>query len=159
MINVKGEAIIDKKIEDVWEIMGNQFAKVHVWCSNFKTSKPGGPSKFSGLNYSHRDTTTNRGQTIQELDKFDPDKYILSYHISKGIPPIAKTAIGNWSLKSLGENKTTVIIEFEVDPKNFIVSLLTPIIKKKLSTAAREIAEELKYYLENDKPHPRKEAL
>ena len=100
-MKVKKEVIIEKKVEDVWEVMGNQFAQVDVWCSNFKTSKPGGKAKFPGLDYSYRDTTTDRGQTIQELDSFDPAKHSLNYHITKGAPGIAKKASAVWSLISI----------------------------------------------------------
>ena len=51
-MNVKAELTIEKNIGEVWEIMGNQFADVHKWSSNFKESKPGGPQKFEGINYS-----------------------------------------------------------------------------------------------------------
>ena len=108
-MKVKNEVIVEKKIEDVWKVMGNQFAQVDVWCSNFKTSKPGGKAKFPGLDYSYRDTTTDRGQTIQELDVFDTNNHKLSYHITTGLPPVASKAVGNWWLKSLGDGKTKAI--------------------------------------------------
>jgi hypothetical protein len=148
-MKVKAEIIIDKKIEVVWDLMGNKFAEVDRWCSNFKTSKPGGKSKFEGLDYSHRDTITERGQTIQELDLFDNQRYKLSYHITKGLPSAAKKAVGNWSLVTDGDDRTIATFEFEMEPKNFLISLLSPIIEKKLGKASTEIASEFKYYLEN----------
>ena len=40
---------IEKSIVDVQEVIGNQFAEVHKWSSNFKESKPGGSRKFEGM--------------------------------------------------------------------------------------------------------------
>jgi hypothetical protein len=154
-INVKRELVINKNVYEVWEVMGNQFDKVHLWSSNFKDSKSGGNKKFEGINYSSRITVTDRGETIQVLDVFDSKKHQLDYHITKGMPSIAKTARGIWSLKPLPNNQTLVVIEFEMESKNVVGYLLSPMIKMKLGKSAEEIAEELKYYLEKGKAHPR----
>ena len=158
-MNIKQEMMIEKDIDAVWAVMGGQFAQVHLWSSNFFDSKPGGSAKFTGLDYSTRDTITDRGQTIQELDTFDPTNYALTYHVTKGVPKIANRAVGLWSLKSIDENKTTVVIAFILEPKGIIGFLLTPIIKLKIQKASLEIAEELKYYLEQGKAHPRNQAI
>lgn len=155
-IHVQKELVINKKVEEVWEVMGNQFAQVHLWSTNFKDSKPGGSSKFSGLDYSERVTLTDRGETIQELDSFDATTHALSYHITKGAPGIAKHASAIWSLNSDEANKTTVVLEFNMETKGFLGFLMTPMIKMGMGKSATEIAEDLKYYVENGKPHPRK---
>jgi len=155
-VKIKTETTINKSIGDVWEVMGKQFAQVHLWSSNFKDSKPGGKIEFTGLDYSYRDTITDRGQTIQKLDAFDSTNHKLSYHITKGLPAIASNAIGHWSLENLGNDKTKAVFEFEMQPKNLFLLVLTPIIKKKLRSASNIIGEDLKHYLEKEAPHPRK---
>ena len=155
-IHVQKEITINKNVSDVWEVMGNQFAQVHLWSTNFKDSKPGGNSKFAGIDYSERITVTARGETIQELDSFDAATHALTYHITKGAPSIAKHASAAWSLKENKGNKTTAIIAFKLETKGFLGLLMTPLIKKGLGKATLEIAEELKYYVENGSPHPRK---
>ncbi len=148
--------IINCSSADVWAIMGKQFSDVHLWSSNFKASKPGGTEKFSGIDYSFRATQTDRGETIQVLDTFDSENYRLAYHITKGIPTIAKSASAVWSLRPINSNQTEVILEFDMEVKNAIGYLLSPLIKLKIAKSAREIAEELKYYMENGNVHPRK---
>ena len=108
-IQIKKELVINKDIEEVWNAMGIQFAQVHLWSTNFKDSKLGGSSNFSGIDYSERITITDRGETIQELDSFDASTHSLAYHISKGAPSIAKNASAIWSLNSTDANKTTVV--------------------------------------------------
>jgi len=154
-MHITQEMTIEKDIDAVWAVMGDQFGQVHLWSSNFFDSKPSGPAKFAGLDYSVRDTITERGQTVQELDTFDPTNFALTYHVTKGAPKIAKRAVGMWSLKSIDKNKTTVVIAFILEPKGIIGFLLTPIIKLKIQKASLEIAEELKYYMEQGKAHPR----
>jgi hypothetical protein len=158
-IHVKRELTINKKSEEVWEVVGNQFGEVHLWSSNFKDSKPGGDKQFEGIDYSYRATVTDRGETIQLLDAFDSDNYRLAYHITKGMPGIAKSASGVWSLKPLKNSKTTVILEFDMEVKNILGYLLSPIVKLKIGKAAEKIAEELKYHMEEGKAHPRNKEI
>tara|TARA_R110000744_G_scaffold320650_2_gene426811 strand:- start:996 stop:1538 length:543 start_codon:yes stop_codon:yes gene_type:complete len=155
-IHVQKELVVNKKVEEVWEVMGNQFARVHLWSTNFKDSKPGGSSKFPGLDYSARITVTDRGETIQELDAFDTAEHSLAYHISKGAPGIAKQASAIWSLNSDEADKTIVVLEFNMETKGFLGFLMTPMIKMGMGKSAAEIAGDLKYYVENGTPHPRK---
>jgi len=151
-MKIKVELKIKKTIQEVWEVMGNQFGYADKWTSNFKTSKPGGEAKFNGLDYSLRDTTTDRGNTIQELTAFDPNKYTLSYIISKGAPEIARMAGAKWSLVSETENSTMVTMDFIMEPKMPLNTEMETKIKMGLTTSVKELAEELKFYLETGKP-------
>jgi hypothetical protein len=155
-IHVEKELLINKTSDEVWNVMGLQFGQVHLWSSNFSDSKPGGEKKFDGIEYSERITTTERGETIQVLDKFDSESHSLSYHITIGMPGIAKSASGAWSLKRNANNETMLIIAFDMEVKNLVGYLLSPIIKTKIAKSAQEIAEELKHYVENGQAHPRK---
>ena len=154
-MKVKAEGIINRSISDVWEVMGNQFAEVHLWSSNFNDSKADGDAKFNGLNYSKRITTTERGETIQELDEFDLLNHSLSYHITKGLPEVAEAATAKWHLTKQGENTTQVVFEFMMEPKAFVSSEMATKILKGLSMSAKFFSEELKHYLEIGAAHPR----
>jgi hypothetical protein len=156
MMKVIKEVTIDKNIQDVWEVMGNQFGQVHVWSSNFLESKPEGESKFDGLGYSSRKTLTERGETIQELDVFDAVNYSLAYHITKGAPEVAEQTSAIWSLRSEDANTTKVTFEFSMTPKAMVNEEMASKIEMGLTHSASEMAEELKYYLENGQPHSRK---
>jgi hypothetical protein len=154
-ITIKQELSIDKNVEAVWDVMGNQFGEVHLWSSNFIESKPGGDKIFEGIGYSNRITLTERGETIQALDAFDTTNYSLSYHITKGAPAIAKKASAVWSLKSISKNETIVILEFELITKGVIGYVMASKINNKIEAAAKGLAEELKFYVETNTPHQR----
>jgi hypothetical protein len=154
-IHVEKELTINKETNAVWGVMGLQFAEVHLWSSNFMNSKPGGTKVFNDLEYSERVTITERGETIQVLDEFDSKNYSLKYHITEGMPGIAKSASGTWSLKASKNNQTKVTIAFDMETKNAFGYLLSSVIKLKIGKSAEEIAEELKFYVENGKAHPR----
>ena len=153
-MKIKVELTINKSIQEVWEVMGNQYGSADKWSSNFKTSKPGGEAKFSGLEYSLRDTTTDRGNTIQELTAFDPNKYTLSYVITKGAPEIAKMAGADWSLVGESENVTMLSMDFIMEPKMPLNAEMETKLKMGLTASVKELAEELKFYMETGQPHP-----
>ncbi|NET30922.1 MAG: hypothetical protein F6K19_02820 [Cyanothece sp. SIO1E1] len=155
-LQFKEEALIQKPIDEVWEILGNQFTEPHLWATNFIASKPGGTPKLPGLSYRHRATLTESGDNWQELDAFDPANYSLTYHISKGVPPIAKSAIGTWKLVKISETQTQLDVDFSLTTKGLLGFVMSPIVGKKVGKASAEIVEEFKYYLENEQPHPRK---
>ena len=150
------EVLINKNVNEVWQVLGNEFPEAHVWSTNFISSKPGGEPKLEGLAYRHRETMTAKGEIFQELDTFDPANYSLSYHVSKGVPPIAKSLKGVWGLTKVGDDQTRLNVQFIFETKGLIGFVMSPIVSKKIGKGAKEIAEELKYYMENGKPHPRK---
>ena len=153
-MNITVKTNINKSINEVWEVMGQQFGEAHIWSSNFKTSKPGGEAKFQGLGYSLRDTTTERGNTIQELTAFDAQNHSFTYIITKGAPEIAKEAGATWSLSKEGDNETLVILEFMLEPKMPLNAEMEGKITMGLTASVKQLADELKYYLEEGKPHP-----
>ena len=148
-IETQSTIIIDEKIDKVWETMGLNFADVHLWSSNFKTSKPEGIKKFEGINYSKRVTTTERGLTIQELDNFDNENFRLQYHITEGKPPIAKEALSNWYLEETPTSQTKAVFEFTMVTRGAKARLLSFIIKRKIQGSGDQIANELKAFIEN----------
>ena len=154
-MEIRIQVTIEKPIDEVWEVMGNQFGHAHLWSSNFKTSKPGGEPKFKGLDYSHRDTTTERGNTIQELSAFSPEKHSLSYEITKGAPDIAKSANSTWYLEETVQG-TVAHMDTVMEPKMALPEEMASKIQMGLTASFNLLASELKYYVENGDMLPEK---
>ena len=152
-MNILVKLTIEKPVADVWEVMGNQFGEAAIWSSNFHTSKSGGNKKFEGLDYSLRDTTTDRGNTIQELTEFDQNNHSFSYVITQGAPDIAKSAGATWALRENGSN-TELEMEFHMEPKMPLNEEMENKIKIGLTAQVNQLGEELKFYMEEGKPHP-----
>ena len=152
-MEIKVQVTINKPISEVWEVMGNQFGYAHLWSSNFKTSKPGGIPKFEGIDYSLRDTTTPNGNTIQELTEFDAVNYSLRYEITAGKPEIAKFVSSHWYLSET-EDGTVVKMDSIMEPKTELPEEMAAKIQMGLTASFNQLANELKYYIENGEPHP-----
>ena len=146
---------IDKPVEEVWEVLGNQFGEVSNWASIISDSKVYGESKVNGVDFSIRETNTSKGITKQEITSFNPENHSLSYKSISGTPPIIKEVRANWSLTNKGSNTTSLVMDFTADMKG-LGFILAPLVKKKLGKIGDDLLEELKYYVENGKQHPRK---
>jgi len=152
-MEIKVQVTIKKTIAEVWEVMGNQFGHAHLWSSNFQTSKPGGEAKFEGIDYSLRDTTTPNGNTIQELTEFDATNSSLSYEITAGKPEIAKFVSSHWYLKETAEG-TVAHMDSVMEPKTALPAEMATKIQMGLTASFNQLANELKYYLENGEAQP-----
>jgi hypothetical protein len=146
------ELKIDKPNKDVWEVLGNQFGAIDKWASLIKHSEVSDPMLSPGV---VRSTETTGGPTKQEITAFNSEQYLLSYKAIAGTPFFAKSINAKWSLTKNQDASTKLILDFEIKFKG-IGGILSPIVKKKLGKVGDELLEELKYYVENGTPHPRK---
>ncbi|MFT5723247.1 MAG: hypothetical protein ACI9JN_000356 [Bacteroidia bacterium] len=79
---------------------------------------------------------------------------MIAYKSISGTPPTIKQVEAEWGLTSNGDS-TGLVLNFKAEMKG-LGYILAPIVKMKLSKVGDELLEELKYYVENGKPHPRK---
>ena len=149
------ELSIAKPIEEVWEVLGNQFGEIDKWASIISHSEVSGPAKLSGVNYSIRSTKTTQGLTQQELTSFNPDKHTISYKSISGTPAIIKQVTAHWSLENGEDNNTHLVLDFSAEMKG-LGFILAPIAKIKLGKVGDVLLDDFKYYVEKGKPHPRK---
>lgn len=154
-MNIVKKIAINQSIDAVWEVLGNQFGQISNWASLIRESKVYGEAKLNGLNYSIRETNTLSGITKQEITSFKPENYSLSYKSIAGTPPIIKEVRAQWSLTKKDSNSTDLVMDFTADMKG-LGFILAPIAKIKLNKIGDELLDDLKYYLENGKPSPRK---
>ena len=149
------ELSIAKPVEEVWEVLGNQFGEIDKWASIISHSDVSGQPKLPGVNYSMRNTTTTQGDGQQELTGFNPDKHEISYKSISGTPAIIKQVSAHWSLQKEGENNTQLRLDFTAEMKG-MGFILAPIAKIKLGKVGDVLLDDFKYYVEHGKPHPRK---
>ena len=151
------ELTIQKPVEEVWEVLGNQFGGIDKWASLVSHSEVSGPSKMAGVNYSVRSTQTPAGLGQQELTSFNPTKHSLAYKSLSGTPAIIKQVNAEWTLKEEGSNQTRLTLDFRAQMKG-IGHVIVPIAKMKLGKVGDELLDDFKYYVENGKPSARKVA-
>lgn len=155
-MKVRNEIVIKKSANEVWKVMGNGFAEIHLWASFFKDSKPSGASKFAGIDFSARDTIVEGGKNTHTLDVFDSENHVLSYTVTAGAPPFADKAEARWALETLDDSSCKASILVNMELKEMVPAEKAAEVSKWLSQSADNMLEEMKHYLETGNLHPRK---
>lgn len=150
---------IETPVDDVWKILVEDFAKSGLWMTQVKHSYEADNETQEGL-----------ASRICELS-VDPDG--LSAHESitaldreNGVMDFEVVPRGNTKLPVMknivrvtmtpeGDNRTRVVWQSSPELKP-IGRVLMPVIKLGITRSFAQVLEELKYYAENKKPHPRK---
>ena len=155
-MNVKNEIEIKKSAKDAWEVMGSGFAKIHVWASFFKDSKPAGEPKFAEIDFSAREVIVEGGENTHSLDVFDAENHVLSYTVTAGAPPFADKAEAQWALQIIDENTCKAYISVNMQLKDIVPTEKASEVSSWLNQSADNMLEEMKHYIETGELHERK---
>lgn len=142
-----------------WHVIAHEFARIDKWSSGVDESKP-------LLNLSIPDDAPVGGRVCladgvggdaqEAVTYYDEAAMRFGYKGLGELPLFMKNAENNWSVRAIEADKCVVefkaIVEIATLPALFMMPLM-PLIKKILGTRT---LEELKYYVENNEPHPRK---
>ncbi|VAW43629.1 hypothetical protein MNBD_CHLOROFLEXI01-915 [hydrothermal vent metagenome] len=153
-IEVKDQITVNAPATEVWRVLAHEFENIDRWSSG--TTESGAVEQGSipeGAKVCGRVCDGIR----EDFTYYDEQAGRFGY---KGIDLpwyfFINRIENNWSVNSLEPNKSVVEMRPEIDINPFLglfLKLLMPLIKKNLGTRT---LEELKYYVENDQPHPRK---
>jgi hypothetical protein len=152
------EQSINAPIEKVWDVLGNQFGQIDKWASMMKESSVSRDPRLPDAMRSIRSLETTQGHVEQELRTFVPGSHSLSYAAIAGAPFFIKSVVTSWSLTQLGDSNTKLNLQMDIQTQGLVGLVLGPVAKSKLGKLTDGLLEEFKYYVENDRPHPRKAA-
>lgn len=157
MIEIKKQVTISGSTADVWRVLAHEFDRVGEWATTIAQSKPNpDASPIAGAEVSGRICVVpGFGDLKESFTHYDEANMTFSYEAVQGMPFFVKTAVNTWSLTQKG-NQTVVDMRLIVDVNLFPGKLMAPILRGQFDKQASEIVQELKYYIENGKPHPRK---
>ena len=96
------------------------------------------------------------GQIREKVLEFDEKNFFLKYEVQEGFPFFVKRGVNRWSLSDEG-SATRVTIVADVETQGIVGAIMAPMMKMQLSRMLNQTAEELKYYVENNEIHPRKQ--
>lgn len=154
-MEVKKEIIINKPIDEVWEVLGNQYGEAYKWARGLYHSEAHGKPKINGAVCSNRACDTSFGKLREEVKVFQPNKQ-LSYEVIEGFPSFVETGINNWYLSKLDDNRTKVTMHFQGKTTGIMGAIMGPMMKMNLKKGLGQALSDFKYYVENGKPSPEK---
>lgn len=152
----KKEITINKPIEAVWDILGNQFGDAYKWASGLNHSKAFSPPVIKGAPSNNRSCELPSGKIKEVIRKFDTNNHILEYEVIEGFPFFVDSAINNWQLTSMSSERTKVDMHLIVKTKGLVGSIMNPMMKMQLKKQIEHIPNDLKYYIETGKPSQNK---
>ena len=156
---VKEQMKINAPASEVWHILAHEFDKVSEWSSGLTASEPSRdiPIPEGALVGGRLCYSDGIGGDVEEaFTYYDEAGMRFGYEAVGDIPAFFKQAENNWQVRELNGNQSIVSFlahgEMTFFPGIFLL-LFFPIVKKVWGT---QTLEELKYYVENGRPHPRK---
>ncbi len=151
-MNISKEIIVKRPVDEVWEVLGNQFADAYKWARGLDYSKGHGEARFDGAPVNNRTCEVQGfGQIEEELKRFDARNYVLSYEVTDGFPGFIDSAINTWTLTSHGMS-TKVTMDMQMETKGLMGAIMGPMMKMNLSKLVAGVIEDFKAYLETGRP-------
>ena len=153
---------IDTAVDKVWDVFAHDFDNAYKWMASIpKSFGQDNGKKYAGSSSAGRVCELGGPNGIKARESFlayDDDKKTCTVLIEFlntpfGFPLVQNVA--DFSLTEQGENQSVVTftVTSTLKPLAFVIY---PIIKFGFGFFVKQIVEELKFYVENGTPHPRK---
>jgi len=157
MLELKSEVVINSTVDKVWWVLGKRFHHIADWASlisesgNLGDSIPANP--LSGRYCQVR----GLGETREVFLYYDEKKLRFAYQALTGLPFFMRHAENHWSLTRLSDVQVMVTSRANLEFTALGRWIFAPLFMSKMSRAGRQTLEELKYFIEQDEAHPRKQ--
>lgn len=152
--DLEREIAVNVSAEKLWDMVGPGFTDVYKWASNVDHSEGKGQSEFEGASCSERscDVSVKGFSKINEkLYKYDAAKMNLAYEVNNGMPGFITKAQNDWTVVSLGENKSKLVMKAVFRSKGLMGSMMNGKMKKKMEETLTTVLNDAKVYAETGK--------
>ncbi len=160
-IKVNDQITVNAPANKLWRVIAHEFDDIGQWSSEIAESKAimDRPAP-EGVKVGGRVCLSpgSGADATEAFTYYDEQEMRLGYEAIGKLPMpwLLKYAENNWRVHSLNPRESVAEFRAEIEVLLFPGLLLLPLmpfIKKALGSRT---LEELKYYVEHDKPHPRK---
>jgi uncharacterized protein YndB with AHSA1/START domain len=160
-MDLRSQITIEAPAERVWEAIGERFMRIAEWAAPITSSCPVGSSELRvGVTRACSIAPfgpIKAGVVKERLTRFDRDGMTFEYEALEGMPSFVVRAVNRWSVERLGGQRSIVRIHATLTLRG-VVSWLSWPMKWQLQAGGVRVAEELKYFVEHGRAHPRKQA-
>lgn len=151
---------IDAPAATVWRVIAHEFAEIGKWATAIPSSTP--------LDDFPAPTTAPVGgracsaavpgfRTVHEqFTEYDEANMRFRYRAVAGLPTLIRQAENIWSVQPLTADSTRIEICSELELNRVVGWCLGPILQWQINRIGKATLEELKYFIEEGQPHPRK---
>lgn len=148
---------INKPIDQVWQAIGADYKDAGLWSSAIYASAATDGRPIEGAPVAGRVCETTLGPFTESIVEFDPSQHKLGYVASGDkMPGFVKQLKGSWRLSEINADSTVVVMQFDANIAPPFEFLMGWMMKRQFDKAITVSLEDLKFYVENGKRHPRK---
>lgn len=157
-MKIKQQVTINTSANKVWEILGPQYANASEWVSGVHVSEGRNSSMRTGnAPCSGRVCETDLGPFKESITLYDESTMSIAYSAQgEKMPFFVKQVSNSWKVTPLSKNTAKVDMCAEVSIMPVFRLVMGPMMRLQMGGILKNAVEELKYYAEKGRPHPRK---
>ena len=157
-MQIRQQLTVNTSADNVWEILGPQYAYVSEWISAVHMSQRHDTSVApANAPCSGRVCETDLGPFKETIIHYDERNRSLAYSAQGDkMPFFVKQLSNSWKVTPLGDNRARVDMCAEVSILSVFSLVMGPMMRLQIGGILKNAVEELKYFAENGVPHPRK---
>jgi len=159
-MQIRSHTTINAPATEVWHVIAQQFDAIGEWASSIPTSYAAPEvSPLPGAEVGARVCATGvRGfkDVHEQFTSYDEEAMRFAYEATTGLPWIVRHAENHWQVRPLDQSRCEVEAQAVVVLRAVPGLILAPLLRIQMNRLGRQTFEELKYYVEQGKPHPRK---
>jgi hypothetical protein len=153
--------IVDASADAVWEVIGRRFDRIGDWATAIRasTAVEGPGPALPGAPFVARVCQTGIRlvpAVTETLVAYDETARSLTYQTG-GMPGFVTLARNTWTVAPLDEHRSTVGLRARFDTTGLLGLLGRWIVLAQTRRASRNIADDLRHYVETGTPSPRKQ--
>jgi hypothetical protein len=153
---------INAPATEVWDVIAHHFDAIAQWASSIPASYavPEAPAPL-GAEVGARVCATGVcgfNDVREQFTFYDEQAMRFAYEATAGLPWVVRRAENHWRVRPLGPSRCEVDAQAHVDLRAVPGVFLAPLLKMQMNRLGRQVFEELQYYVEHGRPHPRKMA-
>ena len=155
-MNVHRELTINASADRLWQILGDDYAKVGEWTTQVLSSQPNPDLRVGEGRVC---VTDGFGDAKETLTQYDEQKRELAYVATiEKMPFFVKEMANAWRVEPKGESRSIVHMDMNGKLLPVFKQIMTRPMSKQLAKSADLFLRDLKYYAETGDIHPEKKA-
>ena len=155
-MDVSAKIAIAKPAAVAWRVVGEDFANISRWIVGITSSSTNAPPAVGVVRTCELQSVGPIApRTVQErLTLYNPNAMELEYRAIEGLPPVFTQAMNRWSVEAVDTTHCVVTMHATIRLRS-IFRLIEPLLKWWIVRSGG--LEELRHYVEQGRPHPRKQ--
>lgn len=156
-MKISKSLLINSDPDEVWQVIAREYDQVGNWASGVYFSKTRTGKVLPNAPCHGRVCETSLGPFVETIVKFDdPGKEISYVATGEKMPGFVKQLKATWKLKQAQNQHCHVSMSFDADIAFPFSILMGWMMRMQFNKAISQTMEELQYFLEQGKNHPRK---